>query len=250
MEIVILIFKFVVFVGLFMGGFLLVRKFVDHKIMELHNEVAGFIYAVLGVIYAVLLGFVVITVWEDYKDAERYLNEESSHAINLYRNASSFPDSVKVKIQDAVVVYLNDMVDHEFAAMDNFHISDEAISSYLNIWKVHQNYMPANPYQDIWYAETLKELNLLAESRRLRINSIYYDVHTFMWVVLFFGAFIIIGFSYLFGTKNTMAHLIMVFSLASTICLILVLIAALVHPYTGLIHLNPEPFILALKQLR
>ena len=35
-----------------------------------HNEVAGFIIAVVGVIYAVLLGFVVIVSWENFAEAE------------------------------------------------------------------------------------------------------------------------------------------------------------------------------------
>jgi hypothetical protein len=34
-----------------------------------HNDVAGFIYAVVGVIYAVLLALMVIAVWEDYEKA-------------------------------------------------------------------------------------------------------------------------------------------------------------------------------------
>src|SRR5918993_1917988 len=31
-----------------------------------HNDVAGFIYAVLGVVYAVLLGLMVVAVWEEW----------------------------------------------------------------------------------------------------------------------------------------------------------------------------------------
>jgi hypothetical protein len=246
----ILILKFVLFVGFFMGAFLLVRKFVDQSKMEIHNEIAGYIYAVLGVIYGVLLGFVVITVWEEYTEAGRNLNMETSHIINLYRNANSFPDSTKVKMQTAVVNYLNDMIDHEWKAMEDLQISEEAKRSYLNIWSVLQKYKPADTYENNWYAASVKEINRLAETRRLRIDSIYYDIHPFMWAVLFFGAFITIGFSFLFGTKNKMIHLIMVLCLSATICLVLILIEALVHPFSGLIHLTPESFIMALKQLK
>ena len=35
-----------------------------------HNDVAGFIIAVVGVIYAVLLAFVVIVSWENFSQAE------------------------------------------------------------------------------------------------------------------------------------------------------------------------------------
>jgi len=44
------------------AGTLLVRRLIGVEVLERHNEVAGFIYAVIGVVYAVLLGFAAITV--------------------------------------------------------------------------------------------------------------------------------------------------------------------------------------------
>ena len=45
-------------------GFELVNRLVPASSRQQHNDVAGFIYAALGVIYAVLLALVVIAVWE------------------------------------------------------------------------------------------------------------------------------------------------------------------------------------------
>jgi hypothetical protein len=44
------------------GGLVLVQRLVPTKRRKQHNDVAGFIYAVLGVSYAVLLGLVLIAV--------------------------------------------------------------------------------------------------------------------------------------------------------------------------------------------
>ena len=44
------------------SGLILVERFVSASLRQEHNDVAGFIYAVLGVIYAVLLALVVIAV--------------------------------------------------------------------------------------------------------------------------------------------------------------------------------------------
>ena len=43
------------------GGLLLVRRRIALATLEQHNEVAGFIIAVIGGLYAVLLAFVVIS---------------------------------------------------------------------------------------------------------------------------------------------------------------------------------------------
>ena len=44
------------------GGLILVQLLVPKEVSMQHNDVAGFIYAVLGVVYAVLLGLVVVAV--------------------------------------------------------------------------------------------------------------------------------------------------------------------------------------------
>src|SRR5918997_4360927 len=48
------------------AGLVLVQRLVPASIRKENNDVAGFIYAALGVIYAVLLALVVIAVWEDF----------------------------------------------------------------------------------------------------------------------------------------------------------------------------------------
>ena len=50
-------------------GLTLVQRLVPTAIRKEHNDVAGFIYAILGVVYAVLLALMVIAVWEEYERA-------------------------------------------------------------------------------------------------------------------------------------------------------------------------------------
>jgi hypothetical protein len=52
-----------------LGGLALVQRLVPTEVRQGHNDVAGLIYAVVGVIYAVLLALMVIAVWEDYEKA-------------------------------------------------------------------------------------------------------------------------------------------------------------------------------------
>src|SRR3712207_3015347 len=51
------------------AGLVLVQRLVPVTIRKEHNDVAGFIYAVVGGIYAVLMALVVIAVWEDFTEA-------------------------------------------------------------------------------------------------------------------------------------------------------------------------------------
>jgi hypothetical protein len=42
---------------------------VPIELHKQHSNVAGFIYAVVGIAYAVLLGLVVVAAWEQYQTA-------------------------------------------------------------------------------------------------------------------------------------------------------------------------------------
>jgi hypothetical protein len=53
-------------------GLAVVQRLVPVTTRKEHNDVAGFIYAVIGVIYAVLLALVVIAVWGRFWEGSRY----------------------------------------------------------------------------------------------------------------------------------------------------------------------------------
>jgi hypothetical protein len=54
-------------------GLWTVQRAVPSSLRREHNDVAGFIYEVVGVIYAVLLALVVIVVWEEHEAAKATL---------------------------------------------------------------------------------------------------------------------------------------------------------------------------------
>ena len=51
-------------------GLRLVRHAVPLPVHETQHEVGGFIIGVMGAIYAVLLAFVVVAVWDEFSDAK------------------------------------------------------------------------------------------------------------------------------------------------------------------------------------
>ena len=67
-----------------LAGFELVQRLVPAASRRQHNDVAGFIYAALGVIYAVLLALVVIAVWEQYGAARETVEQEANAAAGIF----------------------------------------------------------------------------------------------------------------------------------------------------------------------
>jgi hypothetical protein len=81
-----------------------------------HNEVAGFIIAVVGVIYAVLLAFVVIVSWEKFNEAESVVGQEASALRNIYRDSTAFPPEVRDRLHYSVRSYTTTVIQQEWPA--------------------------------------------------------------------------------------------------------------------------------------
>jgi hypothetical protein len=112
--------------------------------------------------------------------------------------------------------------------------SPEAWNAYNQLWLTYYRFRPQNEYERIWYTQSLTRLNQLGDQRRLRLlSSRSGGIPSGMWLVLLGAGAITIAFSYLFGTRNTAAQVLMTASLAMTIALVLLSILALEQPFGG-----------------
>ena len=88
--------------ALAVGGTIVVRRRTRLKQLTENNEVAGFKFAVVGVIYAVLLAFAVFVVWEQLTAAESDVVREAGSAVNLYRLAGGMDAQTERNIRALV----------------------------------------------------------------------------------------------------------------------------------------------------
>src|SRR4051794_14548805 len=79
-------------VGLSIAGVLIVRRKVDASVLEPHHDVAGFILAVVGVVYAVLLAFVVVIVWQQFEDARADADREAAVLLAVGHTGTTLRD--------------------------------------------------------------------------------------------------------------------------------------------------------------
>ena len=116
------------------AGLLLVRRFTKFEFLESHNEVAGFIYAVIGVIYAVLLAFVVTFVWEQFHAAETRVELEANSLGDLYQDSQAFPEALSSELHRQIRSYAQVVLEAEWPALANGAVSAEAWQAFNEIW--------------------------------------------------------------------------------------------------------------------
>lgn len=224
------------------AGLLVVRHFIPHQRLKIHNDVAGFMFGTLGVIYAVLLAFTVIIVWENFDKASENVEKEANCLADLYTDASALGDPFKKEVQKLLYKYGTMVVNIEWETLSRGEISPLVQKVVKDIWGHYVNYLPKTKTEEIFFEESIKHLNELSELRRLRFMESHTGIRPMLWFILVIGGIITIVFTFFFGTENFNAQLIMTILLSMIISLILFTIMEFDYPFTGKAGIQPEPF--------
>ena len=224
-----------------LAGLELVQRLVPADSRQRHNDVAGFIYAALGVIYAVLLALVVIAVWEEFQAADATVEQEANATAEIAWLAHRLPEPRGSHIQELCRSYAEEVVHKEWPLMERGEVpSMRQTPGTPTGWTIIddirtklQDFDPHTKADEQLYAQGLDQIEELNDARRLRLVAAEEGVPGVLWSVLIFGGIAAIGFTYLFGLQNTWAHRLMVVTLAAVIGLALFTVAALGHPFEG-----------------
>jgi hypothetical protein len=236
------------FVFAAVGGLLLVQRSVPIELRKQHNDVAGFIYAVVGIAYAVLLGLVVVAVWEQYQMARDTTEREADELAELFWLGQRLPPAEGHHLQELTRSYARVVVDEEWPLMARGESSPRAWALIDEIRLTVQNLNPHTKAGQVLYEQGLERVHDLADARRDRLVDAEQGIPGILWVVLVTGAIITIGFTYLFGLDDTTTHTLMVALLALIVGLVLFTIGSLEYPFRGDVHLGPDAFELVLKR--
>ena len=237
---VLVLFLFL-FTGLAMMGPFLVRLRIRLAHLRGNNEVAGFKFAVIGVLYAVLLAFVVIISWERYHDAERALVAEAGSAATLYRLAGGLDESSAATLRTTLSAYLNSVLKDDWPAMVRGRSSGVTTRVLSDLYDQVIRYPSDNLHAATLQSDLLSQLDQVTRARRERLVMGEGTVPQVIWFVLFLGAALTISFTFFFGTENLIAQSLMTGVLAAIILSAVLVVVALDRPYTGAITVSQEP---------
>lgn len=219
------------------------QRWVPHHRREPHNEVAGFVYAVVGVIYAVVLAFVVIVVWEGLGRARDLTYQEADNLVEIAWDANEMAPPYNVELKQEVRRYAIAVEHGEWELMDREHRLDPALSLQLDALRhTAQRIEPATDRQRIIFGRLMARITDVFDARRERSNLASEGIPGLLWIALIGGGVLTVGYAFLFGTANTLPHALMVASLACMVAFLLYLIAEAQMPFSGGLRVEPVAF--------
>jgi ABC-type multidrug transport system fused ATPase/permease subunit len=223
------------------GGVLLVRHLVDITKFKEHHDIAGPIFSTIGVIYAVMLAFVLVIVWQDFDQAQNNTVMEANYFAEMYRDIGGLPEPFRSQFLDANATYIDALVKYEWPEMQRGELSAEAQVAANKVWELTTSFDPKTPKEEIFFSEMLGKMNNAVEMRRQRIQDAGSGLHPSLWFVLLLGGIITVVFTLFFGSENLFAQLTMTTMLAVLIVLILFTILLMDFPYSGDLSISSAP---------
>ena len=224
-------------------GLVIVHQLVHIDVRRAHNELAGFLVAVISVTYAVLLAFIAVATWESFSHAQDIVDGEADYVGSIYRDTQGLPPSMGQGIRDDLQEYVSTVVDQEWPVQREGKTPDQG---WAPLRKLHASIVTIEPTtmgEEVIQAELLKVLNELYSARASRLSAVEGHIPSVVWWIIFFGGAITVGFTYLFGFHDFRMHVVMTMAVAASLALVVVLIIALDWPFRGEVSISPDAYI-------
>ena len=231
-----------------MSGPVIVRRCVALEKLSTNNEVAGFKFATVGVLYAVLLAFAVVVVWEKFNDADKDVAQEAGAAATIYRLADGIGGEPGAALRQALTGYLKAAIALDWPAMERGRASVDVTRSLDAVYVALLTYNPADSRGSALLTEVLYQLDQMTQARRGRLVLASGIVPGVIWAVLFAGAILTVAFTFFFGTRNLRAQTVMTGALCALIFSGLLIIVAIDHPFAGTVKVSPEALSAVLEE--
>jgi Protein of unknown function (DUF4239) len=223
-------------------GVFFVRRLVHGRVQEGHNDTLAPIFLTAGTIYAVLLAFLVIGVWENYGSAKDNAAEEASTLATLYRQTNGLPSEQQRELRGLLRAYTEAVAHDEWSIQAaTGGASPNARKAIGDIYRSYQSMKPSVANSSV-AVEFLQTMRTVAADRNRRTLQAGEALPMVLWVVLVIGGGIVVGMSFLLYMDSTWPHVLVSILMAALIGGLLFVTMLLNRPFNGPLAITADSF--------
>jgi hypothetical protein len=212
-------------------GLFLVRRYF-HKIdFNKHHEIAGYLLAVIGTMYSVLLGLIVVNVQTKFDQARLMAETEANCCSDIYNLSRGLPEDTRIAIRKPLSDYYVVVQNENWEAVSEGAEVEGSVPAYQSMWRAIAAYQPAGNRETSCYQTILQTMKELSDARRFRIVARRRGLSPIIWCVLIVGAALTILFTFFFWVESTITQVALTIFVALFISLNLLLVKLFENPY-------------------
>lgn len=215
-----------------------------------NNEAAGQVFTLVGGLQAVLLAFVLISLFDATSAAEDGSYREADGLVAAVWASDALP-AASSEVRALATTYARDVIAEEWPKMREGQEVGDAGWATLGRLRAAVDKAPAT---DEWTTDQKKEaatqLWQVYQARQDRLNAATDEgVNSVVWFALVVGAVMAVALPVLFGGPKPATHIFIVSILAGTMALLLFATQQLQNPYGGGAQVGSSAFESALERL-
>ncbi|GAA0593438.1 hypothetical protein [Streptomyces crystallinus] len=219
------------------------RLFPPDPDEEPREDVAEYISMMVGVLYALVLGLALVSVWETSSSASSHVQAESSALHETYLLAEALPPAERAQVRAASQQYAHQVVTTEWPRMTaGESLGPEGWRTLEQLRAASRLPATATPAQQLALQEILSQLGTLDEARRGREGDAQSSLSPVLWLGLIMGGVLTVAFMFIFGIRRSLTHIVMVMGLAGLITFLVLLIRELDAPFGDILGTDPSAF--------
>jgi hypothetical protein len=232
-------------VALAMVGLILVRMTLHRRDLRETQVVAGYLLSVVGTLYGVILGLIVVDSLGKFAEARLTTEEESNALADIVLLAAHLPEERKEHVHKHALAYLNSVIDVEWSMMAEGRPSVETRRLAIALISAVYAFEPKTNREQVLFDAEVSAVTQFWNSRRTRMILADQGMPMLEWLVLVLGGMITVVFTYFFKVDNLRLQLFMTTMLTTIIALNLYMVLMFAYPYSGDVMVEPDGFIIS-----
>jgi hypothetical protein len=223
------------------AGVHIVRRLMRGRIAEGHNDALAPIFLTAGTIYAVLIGFLVIIVWEQYGTTKGDIADEASALTIMYRQTVGMPSGEQQALRPILREYAEAVVNDEWPLQAHGATSPKVDATLSNLYTTFGALDPVTAASPI-NTEFMRNASLMATDRNKRNLQSEDRFPAVLWFGLILGGVLVVSMSFFLYMERRWPQVLISSVLASLIGVLLFILIVLNHPLSGQLAIGTHDF--------
>ncbi len=218
------------------------RRLIPLETLRRHRDVGSAVFLQLGVIFAVLLAFVINDVWGEYNVAAQAINHECGSLHGAAILADTLPSPLREDLERGLRVYVADVIGMEWPSMAHRRVSRPTREALQAVWTAIARASPGDARTQSVSATIMQLLARAHQDRETRLFEMTLGVPALLWCMLLFFAALLTGFIVALGIESAWSQVLFVALFAGAITLALMTVRVLDFPFEGPVRLQATDF--------
>jgi hypothetical protein len=238
-----------ILVAISAGAVYLTHRFVPWELREKDTKIIGLSYALAGGIYAIVISFVAVGVYEAMDKAAAVATAEANSLSSLMFDSAGLPPALAAQVRADTGAYIHTVTEKEWPAQQAYKMDDKNFElGWTEVRRISQDlatYQPTTPGQETMKLEMVGNVDQLFSERRSRILAANEHLPDAIWQMAIAGLAMVIVYLCLFGPHSAWMHYTTMGLTVFAIGLIFTLIIALDFPFRGALSVSDEAYVSA-----